>query len=312
MKHLLYTLLLGVFLTSCYRKIDLDEYRTTPKMVINSVVSPDTVVMASITRTWFYPDKKPYVNLPHAHVELYINNQYIETMQWKTLNNPRNPDQPDTLFLSNTIPAEGDRIKIVASTPEYGTVTAEDIIPKKVPIKNASHTIKKGNGVYQGTISDYFEIYYEVTFDEFPEKNNYYLAKITQIKTGYYGYYETEIDYIDPVFKEQDAILDESMAFNGLEKRGGALFTDQSINGQTYTLQIKETTAELDETEQRIISIYSLSESYFLYLLSLQKIAGSTLEGGLGNIGLAEPLRFTAMWREEQVFWAATNIRKQL
>ena len=117
MKHLLYTLLLGVFLTSCYRKIDLDEYRTTPKMVINSVVSPDTVVMASITRTWFYPDKKPYVNLPHAHVELYINNQYIETMQWKTLNNPRNPDQPDTLFLSNTIPAEGDRIKIVASTP---------------------------------------------------------------------------------------------------------------------------------------------------------------------------------------------------
>lgn len=291
MKHLLYTLLLGVFLTSCYRKIDLDEYRTTPKMVINSVVSPDTVVMASITRTWFYPDKKPYVNLPHAHVELYINNQYIETMQWKTLNNPRNPDQPDTLFLSNTIPAEGDRIKIVASTPEYGTVTAEDIIPKKVPIKNASHTIKKGNGVYQGTISDYFEIYYEVTFDEFPEKNNYYLAKITQIKTGYYGYYETEIDYIDPVFKEQDAILDESMAFNGLEKRGGALFTDQSINGQTYTLQIKETTAELDETEQRIISIYSLSESYFLYLLSLQKIAGSTLEGGLGNIGLAEPLQ---------------------
>lgn len=291
MKHLLYTLLLGVFLTSCYRKIDLDEYRTTPKMVINSVVSPDTVVMASITRTWFYPDKKPYVNLPHAHVELYINNQYIETMQWKTLNNPQNPDQPDTLFLSNTIPAEGDRIKIVASTPEYGTVTAEDIIPKKVPIKNASHTIKKGNGVYQGTISDYFEIYYEVTFDEFPEKNNYYLAKITQIKTGYYGYYETEIDYIDPVFKEQDAILDESMAFNGLEKRGGALFTDQSINGQTYTLQIKETTAELDETEQRIISIYSLSESYFLYLLSLQKIAGSTLEGGLGNIGLAEPLR---------------------
>ena len=266
MKHLLYTLLLGVFLTSCYRKIDLDEYRTTPKMVINSVVSPDTVVMASITRTWFYPDKKPYVNLPHAHVELYINNQYIETMQWKTLNNPRNPDQPDTLFLSNTIPAEGDRIKIVASTPEYGTVTAEDIIPKKVPIKNA-------------------------TFDEFPEKNNYYLAKITQIKTGYYGYYETKIDYIDPVFKEQDAILDESMAFNGLEKRGGALFTDQSINGQTYTLQIKETTAELDETEQRIISIYSLSESYFLYLLSLQKIAGSTLEGGLGNIGLAEPLR---------------------
>ena len=47
MKHLLYTLLLGVFLTSCYRKIDLDEYRTTPKMVINSVVSPLSLIHIS-------------------------------------------------------------------------------------------------------------------------------------------------------------------------------------------------------------------------------------------------------------------------
>lgn len=61
----------------------------------------------------------------------------------ETLNNPRNPDQPDTLFLSNTIPAEGDRIKIVASTPEYGTVTAEDIIPKKVAIKTPVIQLKR-------------------------------------------------------------------------------------------------------------------------------------------------------------------------
>lgn len=290
MKHLPYIILLGVVLTSCYKKIDLDEYRTTPKIVINSTVSPDTVVMASITRTWFYPDKNPYVNLPHAHVDLYINDQYIERMQWKALHTS---NQTDSLFFSNTVPEEGDRIKIIASTPEYGTATAEDIIPKKVPIKEVKYTIKKGEGIYQEAYTDYYEIYYEVTFDEFPEKDNYYLARITQIEYYYNNPSQAtvEVDYIDPVFKEQDAILNGSMAFNGLEKRGGALFTDQSMNGQTYTLQIKEIATRLDETEQRAVSIYSLSESYFLYLLSLQKIAGSTLEGGLGNIGLAEPLR---------------------
>ena len=290
MKHLPYIILLGVVLTSCYRKIDLDEYRTTPKIVINSTVSPDTVVMASITRTWFYPDKNPYVNLPHAQVDLYINDQYIERMQWKALHTS---NQTDSLFFSNTVPEEGDRIKIIASTPEYGAATAEDIIPKKVPIKEVKYTIKKGEGIYQEAYTDYYEIYYEVTFDEFPEKDNYYLARITQIEYSHTSPSQTtvEVDYIDPVFKEQDAILDGSMAFNGLEKRGGALFTDQSMNGQTYTLQIKEIATRLDETEQRAVSIYSLSESYFLYLLSLQKIAGSTLEGGLGNIGLAEPLR---------------------
>lgn len=293
MKHLLYILLSGIFLTSCYKEIDLSEYRTTPKMVINCTISPDTVVIASITRTWFYPENMPYVNLPHAKVELYINDRYIEQMQWKTLFNPEKPEVPDTFFISNSTPKEGDRIKIIASTPEYGIATAEDIIPKKVPIENVQYTIQKGEGIYEETYTDYYEIFYTVQFKELPEKGNYYLAKI--MRSYQYGdedyVAEADIDYIDPIFKEQNAILDGSMGFNGLNNENGALFTDQSINGQTYTLQLKEIATKLDETEPRIIFIYSLSESYYLYLLSLQKISGSTIEGGLGNIGFAEPLR---------------------
>lgn len=294
MKQLLYILFSGIFFTSCYKEIDLSEYRTTPKMVINCTVSPDTVVMASVSRTWFYPENMPYVNLPHAKVELYINGKYREQMQWKTLYNPENPELPDTLFISNSIAEEGDKIRIVASTPEYGTAEAEDMIPRKVPIADIRYTIRKGEGIYEEIYSDYYEIYYEVTFNEPSEKGNYYLAKIAQTGHSYNGIstlVTLEADYIDPVFKEQDAILDGSMAFDGLEKRGGALFTDQSINGQTYTLLIKEIATKLDEDESRTVFIYSLSESYYLYLLSLQKVAGSTLEGELGNIGFAEPLR---------------------
>lgn len=293
MKQLLYILLSGIFLTSCYKEIDLSEYRTTPKMVINCTVSPDTIVMATITCTWFYPENMPYVNLPHAKVELYINDRYIEQMQWKTLYNPEKPELPDTLFISNSTPKEGDKIKIVASTPEYGMATAEDIIPKQVPIEKVQYTIQKGESVYEETFSDYYEIFYEIQFKELPEENNYYLAKVVQPYQYSSENYSTEIniDYIDPIFKDPNAILDGSMGFNGLNKGNGALFTDQSINGQTYTLRLKETDTELNEAEPRIISIYSLSESYFLYLLSLQKIAGSTLEGELGNIGFAEPLR---------------------
>lgn len=294
MKKLLYLLLSALSLASCYKEIDLSEYRTTPKMVINSTVSPDTVVMACVTRTWFYPETMPNVKLPHAKVELYINNQYIEQMQWKIVYNPENPKQSDTLFVSNTIPTEGDKIKIIASTPEYGTATAEDIIPQRVPIKDVKYNIRKGDGIYQETYSDYSEIYYEVTFDELPEKNNYYLARVTNPRRYDYGSLfsgVTIMEYIDPIFKELDDILDSGLGFIGLNKDNGALFTDQNINGQTYTLHLKEIAPELESVNRRTISIYSLSESYYLYLLSLQKIAGSTLEGGLGNIGLAEPLR---------------------
>lgn len=287
-------LFLGLILISCYREVDLDEHRSTPKMVINSTVSPDTVIMASITRTWFYPDGNPDVSLPHAKVELYINDQYVEQMEWKILEDPRHPGQTCSLFVSDTIPTEGDKIKIIASTPEYGTATAEDIIPNKIPIKDVQYSIKKGEGIYEETYEDYYEVYYEVTFEEPANENNYYLIRVmTRWDDDYYGpaWTPAEMEFIDPIFKEQDAILDESMGFNGLNKRGGALFTDRSINGKTYTLQVKEIAITLEETEPRIISIYSLSESYYFYLLSLQKLSGSTLEGGLGNIGFAEPLR---------------------
>lgn len=50
MKHLLYTLLLGVFLTSCYRKIDLDEYRTTPKYNPQIQISAESETKRSIFR----------------------------------------------------------------------------------------------------------------------------------------------------------------------------------------------------------------------------------------------------------------------
>lgn len=292
MKQMLYTWLCCFLLASCYHEINLEEYRTTPKPVINSVVSSDDVVTATVSRTWFFPETLPYVHLPQAQVELYINGRYIERMEWKTKDNPQNPDRPDTLFLSTTVPAEGDRIRIVASTPEYGTAEAEDIIPRRTPISKVEYSIRQRQGMWQSTWRDYYEISYEVTFDDNPETDNYYLARITGVAdtTNVYHHYTGEIDYIDPLFKEQDAIIDSGLSFDGLNRENGALFTDRNINGQTYKLQLKEYIGSLDESEHRIVSLYSLSEAYYLYLLSLQKVTGSTLEGGLGNIGLAEPI----------------------
>lgn len=293
MKPLFYVLLVAVGLVSCYRRIDLDDYRTTPKLVINSIVSPDTVIMATVAHTWFYPDAPSDVSLPEARVELYLNDRYIETLSWKTVRHPDRPDLSYALFCSNTVPVEGDTVRLVASTPALGQATATDVIPKKASIDRVTYTIRKEHGIYQGMEFDYDEIDYEITFDEYPTPGNYYLLRITRVMSTPYGttYNAIEADYLDPVFKEQDAILDGSLSFDGLEKRGGALFTDQHINGQTYTLQVREIATNLQDNELRVISLYALSESYFLYLLSLQRVAGSTLDGALGDIGLAEPLR---------------------
>ena len=259
-------LLSSMLLTSCYRKFDLEEYRTTPKMVINSAFSPDTVVMASISRTWFHSESKPDVTIRNAKVELYIDGIFKEEMPWKEysywkssrwLGEDRGGWVTDTLYISNTVPQPGQTVKIVASTPEYGTASAEDKIPSKTEIKGLRIIPRKeatGNG---GTLVD--------------------------------G--DGNISYIDPVFTQQQGILDEVFGSSMVNWRG-RVFSDELFDGKEYTLQVKEQLrSDTKYYTKRHIRLYSLSEPYYQYLLSLQNIKNEGIMGGLTNVGLAEPVR---------------------
>ena len=116
----------SLYLVSCYKDIDLEKYRPTPKVVINSVITTDTVVLASVTRTWFFTENIPDVNWKNAKVELYVDNIFRENMVWQ--------EREDTegnvsgCFVSSVVPREGEIVKIVV-TSEYGMAYVEDKIP---------------------------------------------------------------------------------------------------------------------------------------------------------------------------------------
>lgn len=294
MRHILYlsAILSGLFLTSCYRTFDMEDYRTTPKMVINSAFSPDTVVMASISRTWFHSESMPDVTLRNAKVELYIDGIFKEEMPWKEY------AYKDTLYISTTVPQPGQTVKIVASTPEYGTATAEDVIPSKTEIKDLQIIPRKeatGNG---STIIDqdgnitYTEendvLLYQITFQDTPGKSNYYSLQIW----GNDDQLGVLLDFsVDPVFTQQQGILDEVFGSSMVNWRG-RVFSDELFDGKVYTLQVKEQIRlDMVNSTKRHIRLYSLSESYYQYLLSLQNIDYEGIMGGLTNVGLAEPVR---------------------
>lgn len=281
----------GLLFTSCYQEIDLDKYRTTPQMVINCAATTDTAIIASITRTWFFPENTPYVKLPHADVKLYINGEFAEQMKWKEIGSSCNGVPSDSAFVSTVTPKEGDRIKITASTPEYGTATAEDRIPAKMPIEEVRYTIQSTEGMYDGNYSDYYKIFYKVTFQELPEPGNYYLVRICEYDDYYRRWTSTNLTAIDPIMDEYEDILDGALGFDGIGTWNGLLFTDSQINGQRYTLQVQESVSSLPHSARRKVAVYSLSEAYYHYLHSMQKLVGSTLEEALGNIGFAEPWR---------------------
>ena len=295
-------------LTSCYREIDVEKYRTTPKIVINCPISPDTVIRASITRTYFFSDLdklEPEYNgwngqteissikLRNAKVELYINGTYKEDMKWQALDSVEEHQAPDTFFVSTVIPQAGDKVKIVATTPEYGSAWAEDVVPQRVPIEKIEVSCRKETGdPYSiqnnppGNIinnNEYYAFQYYITFRDTPGKANYYQLWV-----------EGDVQYIDPIFNSVNSTIDGTLGYDGVDGRGGRVFTDELIDGKEYTIQVKELIQahySVQDLKERSINLYSLSESYYQYLLSLEKISASTLSGSLSNIGLAEPLR---------------------
>ena len=78
-------------------------------------------------------------------LNFYINGTYKEDMRWQALDSVDEYHTPDTFFVSTIIPQAGDKVKIVATTPEYGSVWAEDVVPQRVPIEKDRDQLPERN-----------------------------------------------------------------------------------------------------------------------------------------------------------------------
>lgn len=275
-----------VLLISCYTEIDLEKYKPAPKAVLNTVIAPDTIIMASISKTWFFTEKNTNVGLDDATVDLYINNEYKERMKWEIADEEQL--NINGIYTSTIIPQPSDVIKIVADT-QYGIIQAEDTVPAKTDIMNIKFTHK--NYEYYGRINT--DIKYEITFQDNVDQNDFYLIRISSTDlNSYIGIFDYSSD---PIFIGQKSILEGGLDGKFLGGQGGRTFTDQTINGKQYTLTIKETDSEnvykIGETCKRKITLYSLSRAYYQYLTSLQYIEDDQLINDMANYGLSEPRR---------------------
>lgn len=295
MKKISILFMLLLFMSSCYKDINLDDYRTTSKVVLNSAISTDTIIMASISRTWFFTDNSFDVTITNAHVELFVNDIFKEEMVWHKENSPYG------MYISNTIPKEGDRIKIVATT-DFGNIWSEDTIPAKVSIQNINVSCREiGNGTNiivdeDGNIIENranIEIKYQITFKDIPGSKNYYFLRIESCNNlQFFG----TLDYAsDPIFLEDESVINSSLGGKSLSGQGGRTFSDKSIEGQSYTLVVTESETssfyDYGAILNRKIYLYSLSKSYYQYLSSILKTDDDNTMQKLAEFGLAEPIR---------------------
>lgn len=274
---------------SCYQEIDMQRYRKTPTLVLNSIVSPDTVVMASISKTVFFTEyRDASTTVENASVALYVDGKFKETMHL---------DGSTGMYVSGYRPMAGEDVEIQATSPD-GRVAGRCIVPDVVPIESVEASCR----VYEDPSVKVWidnerqnlrrcEVTYRIAFSDEPAVENYYCIRIEDAKRHISL---DNIDYShDDVFLAQQTAVDAAKPGGKIEGREGRTFTDELFDGKRYELKIVETIAlydypDLERRDRRII-VYALSPEYYKYLTGILNEDESSLSGSLIKFGFAEP-----------------------
>ena len=101
-------------LTSCYSEIDSGELMPEPRPVVNAIASPDTVVIASISRTYSIDENVDDLFIKNADVLLTVNGSHHEQMTMVEYNDTTDRYEPQQVvaYVSTYRPQPGDRIEI--------------------------------------------------------------------------------------------------------------------------------------------------------------------------------------------------------
>lgn len=295
LKHI-YLIPLAIALTGCYENFTPD-IETTPVLCINSLVTAGEPIEVSVSRTWLYNEQKQDVK--DAEVKVYAN---------------------DELTNQDYLPKEGDKIRIVATSPTYGKAEAEVIVPVSTPIKSVTwepylqSVWNNPDEEYELNAGITFNLNIEMEISDPASTTDYY-------QFSYDSFYNYRVDadnnddddfsasgpapcYLttgtfkyeaEPIFSEHIGVFESIMGGNA---SNFTFFTDRQFSGKTYTLHIR-----LENANYRVSSVYdprlfdcgieltlvSVSESYYNWANYVwQKNDGPM--GDLIDIGLGNPM----------------------
>lgn len=265
-------LLVGIWvsLQSCVKEIQLDLADHTPKIVMNGIISPDSLIEIGITRSFLFNNYASDNNLlGNTSLTLFINGQEREKMQMARMDTITHRDRFDidytariSIFRSTVRPKIGDRIRIEASADGFDTAWSEITIPSPpvihridtatfVSLKKIINPVNKD--FYYPYDSRYIsnlktEEFYrnlrirmEVTYDS-PAKGHYFALRLKTMfrpeKESYLYLYSND----DPIFQESyhnsilEDIINDGASTRGVKHLDRLFFSDKRFSNNRYRL----------------------------------------------------------------------------
>lgn len=284
----------AITVAGCSQEIDLDNYRQQEGCdmpVINSIVTPDSIICVKATHTYYWADNRPSINpITNLDLHLIVNDQPKGKFIY---------DIDRRLYVSTFIPKPCDCISVAGSYMGKH-IGASDTIPKQVHIENIA--VER-----QGPMSIYYDndymMTYRITFtDPIGVGDCYYL------KYDFTGNLGTGIRMGERVYKYEYVFLQLANQVRpilpGWEPYSpdGLPFCDTDIDGKTHTLVVKEIVSDPNRLYPgfaqhmemgRRFTLYGISRAYYDYLVSC--LCNYNSDGGIGtgmiDLGIADPVK---------------------
>jgi hypothetical protein len=264
-----YTLILPFFLFSCETVIELDLPGHKPQLVINSVISPDSLFTVDISASQSPLVNGSYEQLTDATVQVYQSGQLLYNLN----------HVGSGIYKADYKPQALQYYELRVSSPGLSDVKAQNFIPAAPLLTDLRTSKVLYTADYGATRTLLF------TLDEAASQENYYLIQAYTPDTSYVDrtpYKRTvSLNFVSPIEAE---FTMEARYF----------FSDKLINGKQTRF-----TLSIDDVPNRTIYLHvaQISKEYYEYARTLNKQAAgddfgktptpvaNNIQGGMGLFG---------------------------
>lgn len=303
MKKIIYIFLITLLTIGCEKTIEFKGGETAPMLVVNSIISPDSTLLAEVSESHFFLDDfegTKYVE--NANFDLFVNGEN----KGKLVRFPSIGTYGSYYKVS-----PGDEVRIEVSAEGFVPVTGSTTMPPRPEILqvDTSSTVSKMydyhgwgyNSTYNwDTIGEYTSknIRFSMKFKDNGDEKNYYrmvVKKRTYPKKENQGgliydgeYIENYLTYFDDIVfqtSDQSYMSDFEDIFGGgsIYNSYYNLFSDELINGKEYELKFgdyitldyisykDDNNPKRDNPERTVYYIFlqEVSPEYYQYVRSV-------------------------------------------
>ncbi|MDO9634892.1 MAG: DUF4249 domain-containing protein [Paludibacter sp.] len=286
---ILILLLSTILLVACEKEIEFKGEISNPMIVVNSYVSPDSLVYAHLTKSKFFlSSKKGFDYVNNAEVSIYVNSQFKENLNFTA----------DGMYRGSFKPMVGDTVKLLVKTAGFEDVESVTIIqsPSTILSVDTTMVIKYRDLVIEGkdTMACYYsgDVDFRIKINDNGNEQNYYRLVVKKRFEKSVGdeiiIQDYFISFILEGFEDQTGTL-----LNLFEDSGNSsdqhLITDELFNGKEFILKFKTDFDYLEifpgyeddypyyessDTTYVIINLQTISKDMYLYLKSKESAEG--------------------------------------